>query len=153
MWMFRFGLMLVLVVGAISRCNYAAEEKSDIPDAVKAAFAEKYKGVTPKKWGVENEGGKKQYEAQWKDSDGVKHEVEFDAAGVQVLEAHSIKLEDLPKPVVEAIEKKYPKSILSTAMAEEAKEKYFEVTLKDSNGKKVTVDVSPDGIKITEDND
>ena len=147
------GLLAIVVLCTFSMRNYASEDKVEVPDAVKAAFSEKYKGVTPKKWGVEDEGGKKQYEAQWTDSDGVKHEVEFDAAGAQVLEAHSIKLDQLPKAVVDAIENKYPKSKLSSAKAEETKEKFFEVTFKDSHGKKITVDVSTDGSKITEDND
>jgi uncharacterized membrane protein YkoI len=144
--------MLIAACGLMGSFQIAAADVQ-VPEAVKKAFAEKYKDVTGAKWGEEKEGGKTLYEAAWNDKDGVKHEVEFDAAGTVVLVSREIKTSELPKAVTDGVEKAFPGSKVTGATLEEGKETVYEVNITDKAGKKVTLDVSPDGSKVTVDAD
>ena len=149
-----FVLAMLVVVFVTLETFSASAADVQVPEAVKKAFAEKHPDVTDGKWGEEKEGGKTNYEVAWTDKSGVKHEIEFDAAGTAVLVADGVKVADLPKEVTAAVAKAYAGSEISEAMHEtKGKDTLYEVTIKDKAGKKVVLDVTPDGSKVTEDKD
>jgi uncharacterized membrane protein YkoI len=128
-------------------------EDVKVPDAVKSAFAEKYKHAKDVKWGTEKEDGKTAYEAAWKDNDGMKQEVLFDEKGGTTLVAQEVKIDQIPKAVTDAVSKSYPGSKVQSAMLEVGKTTVYEVSIKDAADKKITLDVTPDGSKVTVDAD
>ena len=144
--------MLFAVCSLLGSVNAIAADVQ-VPDAVKKAFADKYKDVTDGKWGEEKEGAKTMYEVAWKDKEGMKHEVEYEADGTVFLEATQIKTAALPKEVTAGVEKAYPGSSVTEAMLEKGKDTIYEVTIKDKDGKKVVLDVTADGSKVTVDKD
>jgi len=86
---------------------------------------------------------------RWKDAGGVMHEADFDSSGNVVKTARSVKPEELPKPVQEAIEKKYAGAKISEATFFEGKATEYEIKMTDAGGKKLLLVVSPDGVKLT----
>jgi len=69
----------IVVLAFLSVSAFAAD--TELPDAAKKAFQDKYKDVKSYKVKSENEKGKTLYEVKFKDADGVENEVELTADG------------------------------------------------------------------------
>jgi uncharacterized membrane protein YkoI len=145
-------LLLSAMVFVVSFAVRAAD--TDLPDAAKKAFQDKYKDVKSYKVRTENEKGKTVYEVEFKDANGVKNEVELTADGTIVSEVHQIKIDDLPKAIKDAIQKAYPESSIKEAKIEtENGATSYEVELKTKDGKKFEVESSADGSKLKVEDD
>ncbi len=92
-------LITLIVCVTIAISTFA----TDVPQAVKAAFAKKYPNITKVKWDKENEN----YEASF-DLNEEDCSVLFDASG-NILETEiEIELNQLPKGVLEYVKAHYP---------------------------------------------
>jgi uncharacterized membrane protein YkoI len=135
------------LVGVNAGLAYAAD--TELPDAAKKAFQDKYKDVKSYKVKVENAKGKTVYEVEFKDANGVENEVELAADGTIVSESHAVKPADVPKAVKDAVEKAYPGATIDEAKLETEKGVAgYELDLKTKDGKKVEVEASADGSKL-----
>ena len=144
-------LSAMLFVASFAAC--AAD--TELPDAAKKAFQDKYKDVKSYKVKTENDKGKTVYEVEFKDANGVENEVEIAADGTIISEAKDVKPADVPKAVKDALEKAYPGASIKEAKVETEKGATgYELEVKTKDGKKLDVEVSADGSKLkTEDDD
>lgn len=95
-----FGGILLLLVGGFS----VAMAKTDVPQAVKDAFALKFPKAKAVKWEMEDEG---EYEAEFK-LDGKKMSANFATDGSWLETEMEIKEADLPQAVSVAIAAQFP---------------------------------------------
>ena len=96
--------IIMMTVAAMSITFAAGAQKlndADVPAAVKASFAKKYPGTTPK-W--EKEDGK--YEAGFK-KDGKTMSALFEVSGTFTESEVDIKVADLPAPVLTYVKEHY----------------------------------------------
>jgi putative PepSY-like beta-lactamase-inhibitor len=80
----------------------------DLPAAVMAAFAKAYPTATIKECAKEVEGGKTSYEVASTEND-VGRDVLYDPEGNVIVVEETIAVSDMPKPVQQAFNKKFPK--------------------------------------------
>jgi hypothetical protein len=148
------GLAVLIAVLSIE----AGEEKvplDKVPKPVMDALLSKFPKAKIDKCTKEKEGNDIVYDIEFK-QEGRKCEADIKENGTFINYELEIPAKDLPKPVTDAIEKRYPKSTLKEIMQEmevvEKKEKLaaYEVVLETADKKAVEIKVSPDG-KILED--
>lgn len=156
------GLMLIGVVSCTEQPNGHADAEhkeklaaGSLPQPVADALNAKFPRAQVDKCTKETEAGKDVYDIEFR-QDGTKLEADIFADGTIHNWEKEIAAKDLPEPVRQAVEKKYPKSTVTEAMAvtevkagKEALAEY-EVTLETAEKKSVELTVAPDG-KITED--
>jgi hypothetical protein len=159
---FHWLSIIGVVVGFIASGANAQDKKeadkpdvSKIPKAVMDALKERFPNAEIRKWTKEKEKDTVVYDIEFKEK-GRACEADIKEDGTYINFEKAIKAKDLPKPVVDAIEKKYPKATMKEIMEEtEVKGKSeklsaYEVVLTTADSKEVEVRLSPDG-KILED--
>ncbi len=116
-------LITLIVCFTITLATFA----TDVPAAVKAAFAKKYPTITKVKWDKENEN----YEASF-DLGKADCSVLFDASGNIIETEIEIEINELPKGVLDYVKAHYPsKKAKEAAKITDAKGAItFEVELK-----------------------
>jgi uncharacterized membrane protein YkoI len=149
------GLVAVLGLFPAAPVAVAQEKKDEIPKAVMDALKAKFPKPEITKWTKEKEGDKVVYDIEFT-QDGRKCEADIFEDGTIHNFEKAIAAKDLPKPVTEAVEKKYPKATMKEIMEiTEVKDKKemlegYEIVLETADKKEVEVTVAPDG-KILED--
>jgi hypothetical protein len=97
----------ILILSVVCLIGYAAEaqklKNTDVPDAVKKAFATKFPGVKEVEWSKE---GSSEFEAEF-EIKKVEQSANFDATGKWLATEKEIKLADLPQAVRTAIDKDF----------------------------------------------
>lgn len=149
-----FALVLFIGTGpAWSQEEAVPQDK--IPKAVMNALLAKFPKAKIDKCTKAKEGDTIVYDIEFT-QEGRKCEADITEKGIYINYEKAIEAKDLPKAVLNAIEKRYPKSTLKEIMEEtEVKGKdeklaAFEVVLVTADKKNVEVKVSPEG-KILED--
>ena len=155
----RPSVVLVGVVALVLSVGRARSEEpvpaDKIPKAVMDALLAKFPKAKIDKCTKAMEGGEVIYDIEFKEGDR-KCEADITEQGVYINYEKAIEAKDLPKVVKDAIETRYPKSVLTVIMEEtevkgkEEKLIAYEVELKTADGKGVEVKVSTEG-KILED--
>ncbi|MGH9429896.1 MAG: PepSY-like domain-containing protein [Terriglobia bacterium] len=158
------GLLAVLLVGLLlAGWSVRAQDKPDkdkldldkMPKVVMDALKAKFSKAVIHKWTKAKEGNDVVYDIEFKEN-GRACEADIKEDGTYVNYEKAIEAKNLPKAVVDAIEKKYPKASLKEIMEEtEVKGKdenlsAYEVVLVTADKKDVELRLSPDG-KILED--
>jgi hypothetical protein len=134
--------LLLIACSIIGIATTSCSQKLKVPDAVTKAFNSKYPGASDVKWGKESA---KEYEAEFK-LNGNNVSANFGTDGAWVETETSIKINDLPVAVVDAIKKKYPGAVITTAeKLEERGDKLLYETVIKVNGKKKTLELKADG--------
>jgi len=152
--------LAILALGFGLSTLRAAEVKVELKDVPKAIL-DTVKARFPKaeliEAAKETDGTKVEFEVTLKDGE-TKYDIMLTPDGKITLIEKTIAVKDLPKAVIEAIEKAYPKAThtLAEEMTKiiEGKEvlSYYEVQLTTADMKKLEVEVSPEGkILMTED--
>jgi putative PepSY-like beta-lactamase-inhibitor len=157
----RLGLVAVLFAFAFAAPVASADDKDKkldldkIPKKVMDAFKGKFPKAEIQKWTKEKEGDAEIYDIEAVEN-GRKCEADIKEDGTIMNFEKEVAAKDLPKAVVEAVEKKYPKATLKLCMeCTEIKDKKevlegYEIELVTAEKKDVEVTVAPDG-KILED--
>jgi len=157
--MCSFLLAYVILCFFFSLPGYSQEKNSSdidmIPRPVLETLNTKFPNAVISKWTKENEDSLIIYDIEF-EKDGLKLETDIKVDGTIHNWEKQIELEEVPKPVKDAVEKKYPKYIPEEIMmitaiidGKDVLEGY-EIVLLTSDNKKVEVTVAPDG-KILED--
>jgi len=130
----------LLGLAALSTGANAGEEKKlteqHVPKPVLEAFHKAYPQAADIKYEEEKEAGKTVYEVEFKDQ-GVKREASYAAEGTLVETEESIKPDELPAAVTEALKKAHPHATVKEAeklMKPDGSVHGYEVEIKD--GKK-----------------
>ena len=139
--------VLALVLFMFSAVSFASEGPH-VPSAVEQALSAKYGVSEATNWVVYREDGRKIFATRWHDKDGVMHEADFDSSGNVIKTARSLKAEELPKAVAEAIEKKVPGAKITEVKVEEGKGTEYNVQVTDASSNKRLVVVNPDGTDV-----
>jgi Putative beta-lactamase-inhibitor-like, PepSY-like len=126
---------------ATTGCSQKITEK-DIPAPVKTAFNNKFPGATDIKWEKEN---KKELEANFK-MNNAEVSANFNLDGTWVETETTIPSSELPVPVTNAVNTKYPGAVYGrTEKIEKPGAKIlYEVNIT-VNGKKKELELNPDG--------
>ena len=120
-------------------CSCAQHPK--VPQAAQDAFARKFPNASKVRWGKENA---TEYEAEFS-MNGVDVSANFNKTGEWLETETSMPFTDLPDPVRSAVKAKYPDASISLAeKIEHPGSVLYEVHLK-SHGKKIELEVNPDG--------
>lgn len=141
-----------LLAGSLARAD---DKKDEIPKKVMDALKAKFPKAEITKWTKEKEGDKVVYDIEFKQGKQ-KFEADIFEDGTIHNWEKEIEAKDLPKAVVEAVEKKYPKATLKEVMeimdVKDNKDVLhgYEIVLETADKKEVEVTVAPDG-KILED--
>jgi uncharacterized membrane protein YkoI len=150
-----FGAVAVLVLAAVARAGDEPKDLDKIPKKVMDALKAKFPGPKITKWSKETENGKVVYDIEFT-QDGRKAEADITEDGTLMNFEKEFDARNLPKAVIQAVEKKYPKARMREVMEiTEIKDKKevhggFEIVLETADKKKVEVTVARDG-KILED--
>jgi uncharacterized membrane protein YkoI len=145
--------VFLMAVGMATRADDDKEEKvplDKVPEAVLKAVKAKFKGAELLSAQTEKEDGKTLYEINLKDK-GHSVDVSLTADGEIVSIERTIDAKDLPKPVMDALNSKYPKAEFKTI--EEVTEKgktNYEVLLVTSEKKTFEVVFDKDGKIVKE---
>lgn len=151
------GLAAALLVGlfltaTVSHAQDKAKDLDKIPKAVMDALKSKFPKPEITKWTKETENGKVVYDIEFT-QDGRKCEMDIQEDGTIVNIEREIAAKDLPKAVLAAVEKKFPKATLQEIMevkaGKEEKLEGYEIVLVTADKKKFEIMVAPDG-KIVE---
>lgn len=154
-------LSVVVLLGVMSisaTTMNAADEPKDldkIPKPVMDTLKAKFPKAKIDKWSQEKEDGKVVYDIEFK-VDGKKMEADIAVDGTLLNYEKEINVKDLPRAVVEAVEKKYPhntiKQVMEVTEIKDKKEVHggFEIDLVTRDKKNVELTVAKDG-KILED--
>lgn len=149
------GVVVSLLAGMMARADDEKEEKvplDKVPKAVLDAVKAKFKDAKLISAQKENENGKLLYEINLKVK-GQTIEVSATPDGKIVSIEKTIAVKDLPKPVAEALEKKYPKATLKKAEEVTEGEKVsYEVLLVTADKKTLEVVFDPKGKVLEEEN-
>jgi hypothetical protein len=156
------GLFAAVLAGLLlTGSGLRAQDKKDkldldkIPKAVMDALKSKFLKAEIHKWTKAKEGDDVVYDIEFKEN-GRACEADIKENGIYINYEKAIEAKDLPKAVVAAIEKRYPKATLKEIMEEtgvkgkEEKLSAYEVVLVTADKKDVELRLSPDG-KILED--
>ena len=154
------GILAIVVVGGTGSAQ--AQEKpvplDRIPTEIVDALLSRFPNARIDKCTRTSEGGAIVYDIELHQKNGRRAEADIKEGGVYVNYEQEIDASDLPRAVRDAIDKKYPKSILKENMQEtEVKGKSerlsaYEIVLETAGHKRVEVRVSPEG-KILEEGD
>jgi hypothetical protein len=157
----HLGLIAVLLAFAIAAPIARADDKDKkldldkIPKKVMDSLKAKFPKAEIHKWTKEKEGDAEVYDIEFTEN-GRKCEADIKEDGTMVNYEKEVAAKDLPKAVLEAVEKKYPKATLKECMecteikGKEEKLEGYEINLVTADKKAVEVTVSPEG-KILED--
>jgi uncharacterized membrane protein YkoI len=146
-------VFVTLTAGMAARADDDKEEKvalDKVPEAVLKAVKAKFKGAELVSAQTEKEDGKTIYEINLKDK-GQNVDVSLTSDGTIVSVERTIAVKDLPKPVLDAINSKYPKAEFK--IVEEVTEKgttNFEVLLVTAEKKTFEVVLDKDGKIVKE---
>jgi uncharacterized membrane protein YkoI len=137
-----------VLVGVAAVADDAKEEKvplDKVPKAVLKAVKSKFKGAELVGAQTEKDNGKLLYEINLKDK-GQKIDVSVTPEGKIVSIEKTLAAKDLPRPVKQAIDRKYPKAECKRIeeLTEDGKTSY-EVLLVTADKKKIEVVLDPDG--------
>jgi uncharacterized membrane protein YkoI len=144
--------MLIAVTGACSRSPPGTERVSldKVPAVAKAAADQAIPGVRWVKAEKEHEHGKIVYELKALDPKGKKVKVDVSTDGKQVTVEEGVPLDTVPGVVKAAADKEIPGVTWKAAEQEtEGGKMVYELKGRDSNRKRVKVEVSPDGKQLT----
>jgi len=145
-------LTVLMAPGARAQDKLKLDE---IPKKVMDALKARFPKAEIHKWTKEKEGADVVYDIEFKEN-GRKCEADIKEDGTYINFEREIAAKDLPKAVVEAVEKKYPKATMKEVMeitevkGKDEKLEGYEITLETADKKSVEVTVAPDG-KILED--
>jgi hypothetical protein len=156
----RVALVAVLVAFAFAASIACADDKDKIaPDKIPQKVMDSLKAKFPKaeiqKCTKEKEGDAIVFDIEFTEN-GRKCEADIKEDGTMVNYEKEVAVKDLPKKVLEAVEKKYPKATLKECMecteikGKEEKLEGYEINLVTADKKEIEVTVSPEG-KILED--
>jgi uncharacterized membrane protein YkoI len=149
-------LSFAMMVGLTSAALAAEEERvplDKVPAAVKAAADKAAPGVRWKKAEKEQEHGKMIYELKGRDPKGGKMEVEVSPDGKQVSVEKPVSLDAVPTAVKTAANTAVPGAKWKWAEQEtEAGKTLYELKGRGPNGKKVKLEISPDGKHVMSEN-
>lgn len=143
---------MFVLAGSVARAD---DKEKEIPKKVMDALKAKFPKAVIDKWTKEKEGDAVVYDIEFKEN-GRKCEADIKEDGTIVNYEKEIAVKDLPKAVVETVEKKYPKATLKDIMevtevkGTEEKLEGYEITLVTADKKEVEVVIAPDG-KVLED--
>jgi hypothetical protein len=142
-----------LVLAGLLVGVWADEEKvalEKLPRAVTDAVKKRFPRAALVKASRETEDGKTAFEVTVKEGDG-KIDVTLDSDGIITLLEKEIAAADLPKPVKDALDKKYPKATFKTIeeviKVKDGKETldFYEALLETADKARVEVKVGADG--------
>ncbi len=149
------GFSLLMFIGTANvRSEEEAVPQDKIPKVVMDALLAKFPKAKIDKCTREKEDDKVIYDIEFK-QEGRKCEADIKDDGKFLNYEKAIEAKDLPKPVREAIDKKYPKATLKEIMEEtevkgrEEKLAAYEVVLDTADKQEVELKLAPDG-KILE---
>jgi uncharacterized membrane protein YkoI len=147
------GVVVSLLAGMMARADEDKEEKvplDKLPKAVVKAVKDKFKDAKLVSAQKENENGKIAYEINLT-LKGDKIEATVTPEGKIVSSEKTIQVKDLPKPVAEALEKKYPRAAIKKAEEVTEGEKVsYEVLLVTADKKTMEVVFDPKGKVLKE---
>jgi len=147
--------ILAFVVAGIARAADEPKDLDKIPKPVMDSLKAKFPKAKIEKWTKEKENGKVIYDIEFK-QEGRKAEADIAEDGALQNFEREFDAKKLPRAVVEAVEKKYPKStmkeVLECTELKDKKEVHagFEIVLETDAKKSVELTVAKDG-KILED--
>ena len=142
--------VLCVLAGAMARADEEKVALDKVPKAVIDAVKAKFEGAELKSASTEKEGDKLIYEITLKHQ-GHSIDVSLTADGKIVSIEKTIDRKDLPKPVAEALDSKYPKATIK--LVEEVTEGdkvNYEVLLVTADKKEVEVVFDPSGKVVKE---
>jgi uncharacterized membrane protein YkoI len=143
-------MVLGVLAGALARADEEKVPLDKVPKAVLDAVKAKFEGAELKSASTEKEGDKVIYEITLKHQ-GHSIDVSLTADGKIVSIEKTIERKDLPKPVAEALDAKYPKATIK--LVEEVTEGdkvNYEVLLVTADKKEVEVVFDPSGKVVKE---
>ncbi len=122
------------------------DNTSGTPAAVLAAFAAKYPNETSPEWQRDRNDS---YEAHFK-QDGEKLRADFTATGTWIETERSVKWDDLPEAVQDAIKAEYKKDdIVELEYTDNAERgKFYDVELDPKGEKKFDIEYRADGSRV-----
>ena len=144
-----------LVAGLVLTGTASSADEKEIPKKVMDALKAKFPKAEIQKWTKEKEGDAVVYDIEFKEGTR-KCEADIKEDGTYINYEREVAAKDLPKAVVEAVEKKYPKATMKVIMeimevkGKDDKLEGYEIELETADKKEVEVTVAPDG-KILED--
>ncbi|MCI0700201.1 MAG: hypothetical protein L0241_03840 [Planctomycetia bacterium] len=151
------GSLAVLIAGSLLLASvvHAQDKKDEIPKKVMDTLKAKFPKAEITMWTKEKEGDKIVYDIEFKQG---KQKFEADIFGDGTIHnwEKEIAEKDLPKPVREAVDKKFPKATLKEIMevneVKDGKDKLegYEIVLETADKKMVEVMIAPDGKVLEE---
>jgi NADPH:quinone reductase-like Zn-dependent oxidoreductase len=147
--------VLVLAVPAVRAQDKDKLDLDKIPKKVMDALKAKFPKAEIRKWTQEKEGADLVYDIEFTEN-GRKCEADIKEDGTYVNFEKEIAAKDLPKAVMEVVEKKYPRATLKEVMeitevkGKDEKLEGYEIVLETADKKEVEIPVAPDG-KVLED--
>jgi uncharacterized membrane protein YkoI len=138
-----------------------AEEKAEkiapdkLPQKIKDAVNGRFPGAEITSAEKEKADGKVVYDIELKHK-GRKYEMDILEDGTIIEIEKEVDLKDVPKPVLQAVEDKYPKSKVlevmevNKVMGKEEKPVNYEITIETADKKKIELIVSLDGKSVKE---
>ncbi|PHN05131.1 PepSY-like domain-containing protein [Flavilitoribacter nigricans] len=136
-------LVLIFCICAVG-CT-AQESNNGIPEAVLRSFEQKYPKENSPEWEKDDHGN---FEAHFK-KDGEKYRADFTPAGQWIETENSIKYDDLPEAVQDAIKEQFDKDDITEIEQVEHSSKgwFYDVEFK-QKGKNKDVEYNPAGMII-----
>jgi uncharacterized membrane protein YkoI len=143
-------LVIGVLAGALARADEEKVPLDKVPKAVLDAVKAKFEGAELKSASTEKEDGKLIYEINIKHQ-GHSIDVSLTEDGKIVSIEKTIDRKDLPKPVAEALDSKYPKATIKVIEEVTEKDKVnYEVHLVTVDKKEVEVVFDPSGKVVKE---
>ncbi|MCM4157938.1 PepSY-like domain-containing protein [Gramella sp. AN32] len=144
-------LGIALVLAAITTVAFTTENKDQVPQAVKDAFAKKFPTVQKVDWEKEND---IEWEAEFK-MNKVAYSANFLEDGIWQETEHEIKISDVPQNILSSLKTNFPGYEIEEAeMAETPEGKVYEFEMEkgkkemeitiDSNGKVLNKELEED---------
>ena len=141
---------ILLICCLIIFTSCIGQQATEISPSAKKAFAQKYPDEDSPQWGIDDHGN---FEAHFKKS-GEKYRSDFSSTDGSWIETEaSIKYDDLPEAVKEAIKSDYDKDDITEIESVEHHKKgfFYDVEFK-QKGKNHDVEFNPYGVIIGEEN-
>lgn len=140
-------------IGGLAVAKEEAVPLDQVPKAVLDAVQAKFAGAKLLAASKEDDDGKTIYEIELK-HDGKQYDVSVSAAGRITEIERTIAVDDLPKPVVEAVRKKYPHSKVKKAEEiSSGHEKLYEVVITTLDKKDLELKLDANGKFIEDEED
>lgn len=138
-------IFAVIILMTVGTCYLTAGNEKNVPEKVKTAFAQKFKGATDVKWSKED---KNEWEAEFK-LNNKSTSANFDVQGMWLETEYAITASEIPANINTQIKKDFPGyKMKESEISETSKGKVYEFEMvKGMDKKEVSYDLNGKQVK------